>query len=97
MNFNVDPVLVGQDLWIAVSFDHDNPGLVVVSGDAQVGDTHDIFFNMSTGETGRLREPHRANFVAEVRVDPIPTAVQTLTWSKVKALFNGDTRPSAAR
>lgn len=98
-NFNSDLALVGKDLWIAVSFDHDNPGLVLVDGDAQVGQTHNLYYDFSTQQTAQLPEGRAANFVAEIRVDPVPTAVRGLTWSGVKALFASSfgTRPSASR
>jgi len=96
VNFN-DPIPVGRNLWIAVSFDHDNPGLVLVQGDAQVGSSHNIYYDLSADETAQLPAPYLANFVAEVRVD-LSTDVQALTWSRVKSRFApAANRPSASQ
>ena len=99
INFNTNPVRVGRDLWIAVAFNHDNPGFVVVEGDAQVGNTHNIYYNLSTQQTSQLPQPYASNWVVEIRVDPVPTAVEALTWSEIKALFrsSGGTRPTASQ
>ncbi len=95
INFNEPNIVrVPKDLWIAVSFSEDNPGLVVVEGEAQVGATHNIHYDFQARGTRQL-DP-ASNFVAEVRVDPVPTSVQATTWSEIKALFAAPTgtRPS---
>lgn len=76
---------VGKDLWLAVQFTHDNPGLVVAKGEPRVGTTHDMFYDFSSGKTTQL-PGYPSNFVFEVRVDPV-TAVQDVTWSGIKALY----------
>ena len=81
-----DKVVIGPDVWFAVTIHNPSAGLALAAYQPRVGSTHPTFYDFSLPGL-RTFEGAPGNFYLRLKVIPEPLPVEQVTWSAVKALF----------